>query len=93
MTTKDAVGQRSTSWTLVRSSVPASARDTNGKELEAAQSISGEVVTEFVMRATPLTNQNRLVEGAVIYEILAVLFVDERRRWIKAICRSGVNEG
>lgn len=67
-----------------------------GRELLAAQQVSSEVTGTIRMRKLPgytVTSAMRAVFGARLYDILAVVNVDERNREIVLSVREGPNNG
>ncbi|WP_072387561.1 phage head closure protein [Hyphomicrobium sp. CS1BSMeth3] len=62
-------------------------RPTGGSESVDADGLSGRNAHEITMRyRSGVTPAMRLAIGSRRFEIVAVLDVDERRRWLKCLC-------
>ena len=91
--TVDGVGQPVLTWTNV-SSFHAEIMDLSGRELIAAQGVQAEVTTEINIRyRTDVLANQRIVFGAVIYNIHAVINPDGSGRLLTLSCQRELNQG
>ncbi len=84
--TPDGGGGASETWSTV-TSVWASITPTGGTEAVDADALTGRISHEIVCRHRPdIAPAMRLRRGTRVFEIAAVIDVDERRRWLKCLC-------
>lgn len=90
---QDRSGQEVISW-INGPTVYADVKPSSGREQvnsEAVQSVISHVVT--IRYRTGVTAKNRLLYGGRVLEILAVVDVDERHRWLELTCSEGQTQG
>jgi SPP1 family predicted phage head-tail adaptor len=81
-------------WVDVFEDVPAEIMPMSGREFVAAQSIQAGVNTKITIRHVDgVQPRMRVVDGATIYNIKAVLPDPTLRRHITLMCEAGVNQG
>jgi SPP1 family predicted phage head-tail adaptor len=84
--TPDGGGGASETWTTV-AEVWAGITPTSGTEAVDADALTGRVSHEIVLRYRPdVAPVMRLRSATRLFEIAAVIDVDERRRWLKCLC-------
>ena len=84
--TSDEGGGFSEVWVTV-ATVFAVLRPTGGGERVESGRLAGTVTHEAVLRYRPgVEPAMRFRQGARIFQILAVIDVEERRRWLKCLC-------
>lgn len=84
--TPDGGGGASETWTTV-AEVWAGITPTGGIEVVDADALTGRVSHEIVFRYRPdVVPAMRLRGSTRLFEIAAVINVDERRRWLKCHC-------
>ncbi len=84
--TPDGGGGASESWSSI-ATVWASITPTGGAEAIDADALAGRLSHEVVFRYRPgVEPAMRLRYGARLFEIAAVIDVDERKRWLKCLC-------
>jgi SPP1 family predicted phage head-tail adaptor len=84
--TPDGGGGASETWTPV-AEVWAEITPTGGAEAVGADALTGRVSHEIVFRYRPdVAPVMRLRSGARIFEITAVVDIDERHRWLRCFC-------
>jgi len=82
----DGGGGAAESWTTV-AQLWGRIRPTGGAEVFDADGLSGRISHEITLRHRPgVTPAMRLSTGLRRFEIVAVMDVDERRRWLKCLC-------
>ena len=60
---------------------------TGGTEIDDADGLGGRITHEITLRhRAGVTPVMRLVSGDRRFEIMAVIDIDERRRWLKCLC-------
>ena len=86
-----ALGEVTTSWTPL-TQIWAQVKDLSGREwYEARQLPEGEVSTEITVRfRADIGRTMRIQHGTTIYEIVAVLDRDGRRKFLRLMCREAV---
>lgn len=85
-TTPDGAGGQTVTQALI-GEIWCSVRPRSGSEQGAGEALQASVTHEVWMRWRPgVTSEMRLVLGARVLEINAVIDVDERRRWLKCLC-------
>lgn len=88
---QDANGERLTEWTTI-AEVWAEVSDMSGRQYMAAAAGQNAVITKITIRYRPgIVAAMRVVHGADIYDIEAVLGQD--RRWLELMCVRGVSNG
>jgi SPP1 family predicted phage head-tail adaptor len=96
--TIDSVGDVSDSWTTLFSD-HAEIRPLSGRELLAAQAIQSEITHQITVRyrteyANPVSvTPLRVLFGARVFDITAVMNLDERNREVRMMAREGVSNG
>lgn len=100
---QDTYGQQLSTWSDVLTNVPAMIEPLNGRELEIASANHPQADTRITVRyhsalANPAAAAAYRVTytnagGTRLYDVQAVLNLDERNRTIELMCSSGVNEG
>ena len=84
--TPDGGGGASETWTTV-AQVWAQIRPTGGSEGFDADAVAGRVSHEITLRyRAGVVPAMRLLSGHRIFEIMTVIDIDERRRWLKCLC-------
>jgi SPP1 family predicted phage head-tail adaptor len=84
--TPDGGGGASESWSSI-ATVWATITPTGGAESIDADALAGRLSHEIVFRYRPgVEPAMRLRYGARLFEIAAVIDVDERKRWLKCVC-------
>ena len=84
--TPDGGGGAEETWTAV-ADVWAEITPTGGAESVDADALTGRVSHEIVLRYRPdVAPVMRLRSDARLFEIAAVIDVDERQRWLKCLC-------
>lgn len=84
--TPDGGGGASESWATV-ATVWASITPTGGSEAIDADALTGRISHEIVFRHRPgVAPVMRLRRGNRVFEIAAVIDIDERKRWLKCLC-------
>lgn len=84
--TSDGGGGASETWATV-ATVWAEITPTSGSESVDADALTGRISHEIVFRyRTDVAPVMRLRSAARLFEIAAVIDVDERRRWLKCLC-------
>lgn len=84
--TPDGGGGASEAWTTV-AEVWAEVTPTSGTETVDADALTGRISHEIVFRYRPdVAPVMRLRSAARLFEIAAVINVDEGRRWLKCLC-------
>ncbi len=84
--TPDGGGGASESWTTI-AQLWAEIRPTGGTESFEADAVAGRVSHEITIRyRSGVAPAMRLVSGTRRFEILAVIDIEERRRWLKCLC-------
>jgi SPP1 family predicted phage head-tail adaptor len=84
--TPDGGGGASETWTTV-AEVWAGITPTSGTEAVDADALTGRVSHEIVFRYRPdVAPAMRLRGSTRLFEIAAVIDIDERRRWLKCLC-------
>lgn len=84
--TPDGGGGASETWTTV-AEVWAEISPTSGTEAVDSDALTGRVSHEIVFRyRSGVAPAMRLRSGTRLFEIAAVIDVDERRRWLKCLC-------
>jgi SPP1 family predicted phage head-tail adaptor len=84
--TPDGGGGASEAWATV-ATVWAEITPTGGTESVDADALTGRISHEIVFRYRPdIAPVMRLRSAARLFEIAAVIDVDERRRWLKCLC-------
>lgn len=92
-TTVDSYGGQETTWTNF-ASLFAAVEPLSGRELLNAQSFRSGVTTRIRSRYVPDVNAAmRVVYGSRVFEIAAVLNVNERGREMHLICSEGMTQG
>lgn len=90
-TSRDAVGAEVPNWQDV-ATVWAAVEPLRGREYLESQQVNAEVDTRIRIRHYPgITPDMRVIWGSRIYEIEAVINVDERDREIHLMCRERVD--
>lgn len=94
METRDADGGVVTAWAALHSKVPAEIVPLSGREFVAAQAAQAGVTARMTIRyVTGITPKMRVVHGADIYNIEAVLPDPTLRRHLTLMVSTGVNNG
>jgi SPP1 family predicted phage head-tail adaptor len=58
-----------------------------GRELQTAGQFSSRLSHEIILRyGTPVLPEMRFRKGSRIFEIMSVMDVDEKNRWLRALC-------
>ncbi|MEO8651001.1 MAG: phage head closure protein [Hyphomicrobiaceae bacterium] len=84
--TPDGGGGASETWTTI-AEIWAEITPTGGAESVDADALTGRVSHEIVLRYRPdVAPVMRLRSAARLFEITAVIDVDERQRWLKCLC-------
>ncbi len=84
--TPDGGGGAAESWTAI-AQVWGDIRPKGGGEVVDADALSGHVSHEITFRyRSGVVPAMRFVSGTRRFEILAVIDIDERRRWLKCLC-------
>jgi SPP1 family predicted phage head-tail adaptor len=84
--TSDGGGGASEAWSAV-AEVWAEISPTSGTEAVDADALTGRVSHEIVFRyRSGVVPVMRLRSGTRLFEIAAVIDVEERRRWLKCLC-------
>jgi len=84
--TADGGGGAAENWTTV-AQIWGRIRPTGGTELVDADCLSGRVSHEITLRyRTGVEPAMRITRGSRRFEIVAVIDIDERRRWLKCLC-------
>ncbi len=84
--TPDGGGGAAEVWTTV-AQLWGRIRPTSGNEIFDADGLSGHISHEITLRyRAGVTPSMRLVGSNRRFEILAVIDIDERRRWLKCLC-------
>ena len=84
--TPDGGGGASETWTTI-AAVWAEITPTSGTESVDADALIGRVSHEIVFRYRPdVAPVMRLRNASRLFEIAAVMDIDERRRWLKCLC-------
>jgi SPP1 family predicted phage head-tail adaptor len=82
----DGGGGANESWVKV-ADVWAEIRPTGGGEIVESDALTGRISHEIIMRfRTGVSPAMRLISNTRLFEIFAVIDIDERRRWIKCLC-------
>lgn len=88
----DGFGQTET-WADHGTPLPASKTDISDGERYRASEVSALLSTRFVVRwsafSTGITPKDALICDGVLYEIVGIKEVGERRRWIELTCATG----
>ena len=92
--TRDADGGVVTAWAALHSKVPAEIVPLSGREFVAAQAAQAGITARLTIRyVTGITPKMRVVHGADIYNIEAVLPDPTLRRHLTLMVSTGVNNG
>lgn len=92
--TRDADGGVVTAWATLHSKVPAEIVPLSGREFVAAQAAQAGITARMTIRyVTGITPKMRVVHGADIYNIEAVLPDPTLRRHLTLMVSTGVNNG
>lgn len=84
--TADGGGGAAENWATV-AQIWGRIRPTGGTELVDAGGLSGRVTHEITIRyRTGVEPAMRITSGSRRFEIVAVIDIDERRRWLKCLC-------
>jgi SPP1 family predicted phage head-tail adaptor len=84
--TPDGGGGAAETWTTV-AQVWGQIRPTGGSEGFDADTVAGRISHEITLRyRADVVPAMRLVSGNRNFEIMAVIDIDERRRWLKCLC-------
>ncbi len=84
--TPDGGGGAAETWTDI-AQVWGDIRPKGGSEAVDADALSGRVSHEITLRyRSGVIPAMRLVSGSRRFEIVAVIDIDERRRWLKCLC-------
>jgi SPP1 family predicted phage head-tail adaptor len=94
-TTQDSnTGAVADAWTNLHTGVPAEIWPMSGREFVAAQSIQAGVSTKITIRYLDgIEPRMRVLHGADVYSIKAVLPDPTLRRHLTLMCEVGVNNG
>jgi SPP1 family predicted phage head-tail adaptor len=91
---QDSDGARETSWVTLLSDYPAEIVPLSGREFTAAAAIQAGITTRITVRYDgDIAAAMRVVHGADIYNIKAVLPDPTLRRHLTLMCQQGVNLG
>ena len=89
-TTRDSGGGISSGWSTI-ASVYADIKPKSGKEVYAQGKLVGSVSHEITVRyRTDITNSSRISFDSKLFNIRAIINVDERDRFLKLLCEQGV---
>ena len=92
--TRDADGGVVTAWAALHSAVPAEIVPVSGREFVAAQAAQAGITARMTIRyMAGITPKMRVVHGADIYNIEAVLPDPTLRRHLTLMVSTGVNNG
>ena len=92
--TRDADGGVVTAWATLHSKVPAEIVPLSGREFVAAQAAQAGITARMTIRyVAGITPKMRVVHGADIYNIEAVLPDPTLRRHLTLMVSTGVNNG
>lgn len=92
--TRDSYGGAIETWTKVATSVPAAIVPLSGKEFIASGATQAQINTRITLRyRDDLKPAMRLVHGATLYNIRAVLPDPTLQRHLTLLCEAGVNDG
>ena len=92
-TTADSYGQTVSSWTDVATSIRAFVDPTGGNEFYAAQKVSAEATANIWLRynsAPSARSTMRAIFGSRTFDILNVMNIQEKNRWIRLVCKEVV---
>jgi len=93
-TTRDDYGGVVETWADFAPDIPASVQPLSGRELIAAQAAQSEARVKMSMRYIPgVTEVMRVSYGGKVYNITAVIDVDERHRELQIMAGTGLNQG
>jgi len=98
-TTLDSEGAQVEAWSTIRDSdetelIPAEIVPLSGREFAAAQAVQAGVTTRITIRwRAGVEPAMRVVHGADLYNIRAVLPDPTLRRHLTLMCETGVNQG
>ncbi|MFN3744473.1 MAG: phage head closure protein [Hyphomicrobiaceae bacterium] len=82
----DGGGGAAETWTVI-AELWGRIQPTGGTEFFEADGLSGRISHEITLRYRPdVTPAMRLASGSRRFEIMAVIVIDERRRWLKCLC-------
>jgi len=88
--TRDSGGGISAGWSTI-ASVYADIKPKSGKEVYAQGKLVGSVSHEITVRyRTDITNASRISFDSKLFNIRAIINVDERDRFLKLLCEQGV---
>lgn len=91
--TRDSFGAEVEHWQDVMK-VWASVEPLTGKEYFAAQEVNAEVSVKVIMRYSPgIQPEMRVIFGARVFEILAVMNTEERNKQLILLCKEVLNDG
>ena len=92
--TQDTFGQQATSWTDLYTNVPVAIQALSGRELLAAQAVNSEVSHNINLRyLAGITANMRILYGTRIFNITAVMNIDERNKELMLQAAEGLNDG
>jgi SPP1 family predicted phage head-tail adaptor len=92
---QDSDGARDHTWVTVHNDLPAEIAPLSGRQFIAAAQQQEPVTTRITVRyQSDITELMRVVHGADVYNIRAVLPDPSLRRWLTLMCQKGVsNDG
>lgn len=92
--TQDTFGQQSTGWTNLYTNVHVAIRPLSGREMLAAQAVNSEVSHNINLRyLAGITANMRILYGTRIFNITAVMNIDERNKELMLQAAEGLNDG
>ena len=84
--TPDGGGGAAETWSAI-AQLWGQIRPTSGIEVFETDGLSGRVSHEITLRyRSGVTPSMRLASGSRRFEIVAIIDIDERRRWLKCLC-------
>ena len=90
---RDSFGSEVEHWANVVQ-VWASVEPLTGKEFFAAQQLNAEITFKVIMRHRPgIKPEMRVIFGARVFEILAVMNTEERNKQLILLCKEVLNDG
>ena len=90
---QDEAGQARESW-YSQGQAWASIRPISGREFFAASGERAEITHSMILRhGTPLQPRDRITYNGRVFDVISVMNVDERNRYLKAMATENANTG
>lgn len=91
---QDSHGQELTTWNSFLTHVAAEVTPLAGRELAAAQAIHGETTHAVVIRfRAGITPAHRVVYQGRVFNVLGLIDMGMRHRYLSLLCSEGLNQG